>query len=446
MCIRINLPAAVKEIISVLECNGFVAFVVGGCVRDSILGRPTHDWDICTSATPNELIRVFDGYNCMKVGLQFGTLSARIREEIFEVTTFRSDGDYSDGRHPDSVALAESLEEDLQKRDFTINAMAYSDKEGLVDVVGGLQDLQDGVIRCVGNAEKRFQEDALRVLRAIRFATVLNFCIDQSVRDAIHSKYTRLRNVSIERVNSEFCKMIVCPNFGNMLREYSSIFSFCIPELNSMIGFDQNNKYHIYDLFEHTLCALENCESNDLVLRLAVFFHDFGKPYSYQDGEDGYRHFKGHGKVGASIVDGIMQRFRFDSSVQKKVVELVFYHDAEIAVGKKFAKRWLNRIGLEQFQKLLALKKADSKAHATNCVQRKLECLQAVEDCLQEVLCEQECFTLKDLAVNGKDLIGIGFKQGRTIGITLDSLLQKVINGEIENERSVLLSEAKGYK
>lgn len=246
MCIRINLPAAIKEIISVLERNDFIAFVVGGCVRDSILGRTPHDWDICTSATPNELIRVFDGYDCIKVGLQFGTLSVRIREEVFEVTTFRSDGDYSDGRHPDSVALAGSLEEDLQKRDFTINAMAYSDKEGLVDVVGGLQDLQDGVIRCVGNAEKRFQEDALRILRAIRFATVLNFRIDQSVCDAIHSQYTRLRNVSIKRVNNEFCKMIVCPNFGSMLLEYSNVFSFCIPELHNMIGFDQNKMFDEY--------------------------------------------------------------------------------------------------------------------------------------------------------------------------------------------------------
>ncbi len=439
---NIEVPAPVYFIIQELEKCGYEAYMVGGCVRDSVLGRKPHDYDICTSATPDEIIEAFPFEEIIPTGLQHGTVTILINGEPYEVTTFRLDGKYSDNRRPDSVEFTDNLIEDLKRRDFTINAMAYNPKTGLIDPFNGLEDIEYKKIDCVGSAKERFEEDALRILRAIRFASQLDFTIMPGTDWEIHQQYKSLENISVERINSEFCKIVSSEDFCVNLLLYKDVFSLFIPELKDMIGFEQNNPYHAYDVFDHTIHAVEHCESNDLTVRLAVFFHDFGKPHSYQNGEDGYRHFKGHGRVSADITNAIMKRLRFDNETRNNVVELVYYHDATFEVGKKYVKRWLNKIGEKQFRRLLEVRKADIKGQKPDYESERIEKVNNIEKLLEEVLQEDECFSLKDLAVNGKDLMSIGYKSGKELGNTLNELLQLVIDGECPNEKEKLLQEA----
>ena len=440
--IKIDLPKDVKEILVTLKKNGHSAYVVGGCVRDSILKRTIHDWDICTSATPSEMLEIFKDRKIIETGLQHGTVTIVVNGEPYEITTYRIDGIYSDNRRPDTVTFTDKLVEDLRRRDFTINAMAYNDEEGLIDPFNGMEDIKYKKISCVGRAEDRFGEDALRILRAIRFAAQLEFTIMPSTDWEIHKQYKNLENISIERINSEFCKIVSSDDFCVELLLYKDVFSLFIPELKDMFDFPQNNPWHIWDVFGHTIHAVEYCDSDDLTVRLAVFFHDFGKPHSYQDGEDGIRHFKGHGKVSADMTDSIMKRLRFDNETRNNVVELVYYHDATFEVGKKYVKRWLNKIGEKQFRRLLQVKKADNKAQNLELSSDRIKELSEIEALIDEVLQEDECFSLKDLAVNGKDLIGVGYKAGKELGNTLNKLLQLVIDGDCPNEKEKLLQEA----
>ena len=440
--LKIEIQSGANEIIHTLQNNGYEAFLVGGCVRDSILGRPIHDYDITTSATPNEMMEVFKDKRIIETGLQHGTITIVIDREAYECTTYRIDGNYSDNRRPDSVTFTRSLEEDLKRRDFTINAMAYNDEVGLVDPFNGMEDIEYNKIRCVGRPEDRFAEDALRILRAIRFASQLEFVIEHGTDWNISKMCKNLENISIERINSEFCKIAVSKEFCIQMVLYHDVFSLFIPEIKDMIGFKQNNPYHTYDVWNHTVYAVEYCESDDLVTRLAVFFHDFGKPHCYQDGEDGVRHFKGHGKVSADMTNEIMKRLRFDNDTREKVVELVYYHDATFEVGKKYVKRWLNKIGEEQFRRLLNVRRADIKAQADMNQETRLQKIDNIGYILDEVLQDDECFSLKDLAVNGKDLIAIGYKSGKEIGEVLNNLLDSVISGEYINEKEKLLEIA----
>ena len=351
--LKIEIPSGANEIIHSLQNNGYEAFLVGGCVRDSILGRPIHDYDITTSATPDEMMEVFKDKRIIETGLQHGTITIVIDGEGYECTTYRIDGNYSDSRRPDSVTFTRNLKEDLKRRDFTINAMAYNDVVGLVDPFNGMEDIEHYKIRCVGRAEDRFLEDALRILRAIRFASQLGFVVDSDVSLNIHKMYKNLENISIERINSEFCKIALSSEFYIQIGLFREVFSLFIPEIKDMFGFQQNNPYHIYDVWNHTVHAVQDyecdCEPDlnprDLITSLAVFFHDIGKPHCYQDGEDGIRHFKGHGRVSADMTDKIMKRLRFDNDTREKVVELVYYHDATFEVGKIYIKSWLNKIG-----------------------------------------------------------------------------------------------------
>lgn len=436
------MPKGCKELINILHSNGYEAFLCGGAVRDSILGRPIHDYDITTSATPDEMMEVFKDNRIIETGLQHGTITIVIDGEGYECTTYRIDGNYSDSRRPDSVTFTRSLKEDLKRRDFTINAMAYNDEVGLVDPFNGMEDIEHYKIRCVGRAEDRFSEDALRILRAIRFASQLGFVVDSDVSLNIHKMYKNLENISIERINSEFCKIALSSEFYIQIGLFREVFSLFIPEIKDMFGFQQNNPYHIYDVWNHTVHAIEYCKSDDLVTRLAVFFHDIGKPHCYQDGEDGIRHFKGHGRVSADMTDKIMKRLRFDNDTREKVVELVYYHDATFEVGKKYVKRWLNKIGEEQFRRLLNVRRADIKAQADMAQETRLQKIDNIEYILEEVLQDDECFSLKDLAVNGKDLITIGYKPGKEIGEVLNNLLDSVISGEYINEKEKLLEIA----
>lgn len=438
--INVEVPAPVNYIIQELEKCGHEAYMVGGCVRDSILGRKPHDYDICTSATPDEILKAFPDKEIIPTGLQHGTVTILINKEPFEVTTYRIDGDYSDNRRPDNVTFTKNLVEDLRRRDFTINAMAYNPKTGLIDPFNGMEDIKYKKIRCVGSAEDRFNEDALRILRAIRFEAQLGFAGLPETMFEIERQYDRLKNISIERINSEFCKIVASEQFCVELVLYPNVFSLFIPELKDLIGFQQNNPYHAYDVFDHTVHAIEKCESDDLVVRFAVFFHDFGKPHSYQDGEDGIRHFKGHGKVGAEITDSIMKRLRFDNETRNNVVELVYYHDATFEVGNKYVKRWLNKIGEKQFRRLLEIRKADIKGQKPDYEESRIEKVNNIESILVEILSEKSCFSLKDLAVNGNDVKEVmKLKEGKDIGYWLNEILKRVIDGELENNKDDLV-------
>ncbi|EOS35358.1 hypothetical protein C804_00960 [Lachnospiraceae bacterium A4] len=438
--INVEVPAPVNYIIQELEKCGHEAYMVGGCVRDSVLGRKPHDYDICTSATPDEILKAFPDEEIIPTGLQHGTVTILINKEPFEVTTYRIDGDYSDNRRPDNVTFTKNLVEDLRRRDFTINAMAYNPKTGLIDPFNGMEDIKYKKIRCVGSAEDRFNEDALRILRAIRFEAQLGFAGLPETMFEIERQYDRLKNISIERINSEFCKIVASEQFCVELVLYPNVFSLFIPELKDLIGFQQNNPYHAYDVFDHTVHAIEKCESDDLVVRFAVFFHDFGKPHSYQDGEDGIRHFKGHGKVSAEITDSIMKRLRFDNETRNNVVELVYYHDATFEVGNKYVKRWLNKIGEKQFRRLLEIRKADIKGQKPDYEESRIEKVNNIENILEEILSEKSCFSLKDLAVNGNDVKEVmKLKEGKDIGYWLNEILKRVIDGELENNKDDLV-------
>lgn len=406
---RINIPLEANELMNTLESYGYSAYIVGGCVRDSILGRASHDWDICTSATK----------------------------------TYRIDGAYSDHRSLYKVTFTNNILEDLARRDFTMNAMAYNHKVGLIDPYGGLTSIHNKIIECVGLAKDRFNDDPLRILRAIRFAAQLDFAIEPDTALEINRQYINLKNVSIERIHCEFCEMLICRSCSNLLSLYKDVFTSFLPELKDCIGFEQNNPYHCYDVFDHTLNALEYCDSNDLTVRLAVLFHDVGKPHSCQEDEDGRRHFKGHGRISANITDGIMKRLRFDNDTRNNVVELIYYHDATFVVGKKYIKKWLNKIGLDQYRRLLELRRADVHGQNHKYLLERLEKLSEIEELLTEVLKEEECFKLNDLAISGKDLLKLGFQPGKELGDVLQVLLDKVITEELKNRKEDLITKAK---
>lgn len=439
--IKIKLPKAVLEIFSVIKEYGSTAYVVGGSVRDSIIGRPVHDWDICTPVPVTELQAEFEerGYKVIQTGIKHGTITVMVDGVGYEITTFRRDGEYSDGRHPDSVEFTSDLYEDLSRRDFTVNAMAYNDEEGLIDPFNGLLDIEKRCIRCVGNAEDRFSEDSLRILRAIRFASQLGFVPELHTDMSIHGMYKNLVNISIERINSEFCKIVSSESFCSQMIFYYDVFSYIIPEIKDM-QFPQNNPYHICDVWNHTVRAVRACKSNDLIVKLAVLFHDIGKPHCYQDDENGIRHFKGHGKVSADMTDEIMKRLRFDNDTREKVVQLVYYHNSTFEVGEKYVKRWLNKIGEEQFKRLLTLRKADISAQNPIYKEERIEKINRIEILLEKVLSEEACFSLNDLAVNGNDIMEcLNIKSGKDVGSWLNLILNAVINGYLQNDRDKII-------
>ena len=443
----IKIPEATNYIIHTLEECGHEAYIVGGCVRDSILGVTPHDYDICTSALPEEVICVFDRSIVIPTGLKHGTVTVVIDDTNYEVTTFRIDGQYSDNRHPDNVEFTRNLVEDLKRRDFTINAIAYSERTGLIDPFHGIDDIENGVVKCVGSPDERFSEDALRVLRAIRFAAQLNFAIEPDTGKSIHALSYLLKNISVERINSEFCKVATSNHFAEYVRRFRDIFEIFIPELRYLFGFEQNNPYHEFDVFEHTLHAVEKCPSNELTTRLAIFFHDFGKPHCCQEDEDGTRHFRGHGKVSAELTDTIMRRLKFNNQTKNDVTELVFYHDAQLVVSRKQIRRWLNKIGEKQFRRLLDVKVGDTRGQReNNDNDERVLIIPDILRLLDEILRERECFRMKDLAVSGKDLLEMGFVQGKELGAVLQELLNMVIDGKAENNRDELSQYARTLK
>lgn len=439
MKFNILLPKEVEYVLNKLNNFGYDSYIVGGCVRDSILQRQPNDWDICTSALPDEMIEVFKEHEVIPTGLKHGTITVLIDKMPIEITTFRIDGEYSDNRRPDRVEFTTDIVEDLSRRDFTINAMAYNPHTGLIDPFNGADDIQNKIIRCVGDPYNRFAEDALRVLRAIRFSCQLEFEIEPMTTLAIKKMYINLGYISQERITSELNKMLVCKSFYRHLLEMPEVFSHIIPELSAGVGFHQLNPYHIYTVYDHIAYAVSYGEK-DLVTKLALLFHDISKPHCGTYDSDGVAHYYGHGAVSAEMADKIMKRMKYDNDTREKVVELIKYHDATIEPKHKYIKKWLNRLGEEQFRRLLNVRTADILAQKTIPNDERFDRISMVLKLIDEILAAEECFTLKDLAINGKDLLVLGIPEGKQIGEILNVLLNMVIDDEIENNKDKLLN------
>lgn len=439
---KILIPEEVKNILSELNNSGYEAYAVGGCVRDSLIGKAPKDWDICTSATPKEVEMVFSGEKIIETGLKHGTVTL-VRNNIpYEITTFRTDGKYTDGRHPDNVRYVTLLREDLLRRDFTINAMAV-DKEGnIIDLNGGLDDLKQKKIRCVGNPNDRFKEDSLRILRALRFMARYRFNIDYSTKNAIHQSKELLKNISQERITSEFRKIISYAD-KHLLMEFSDVIEIIVPEIKESIGFEQNNPHHIFDVYGHTITAIDNAVQNETI-RLALFFHDIGKPKTYIEDENNIGHFPRHPIVGAEMTEDIMRRMRFDNKIVNRVALLVENHDLNIAPSLSFARRLINKFGEEFIFELLEVMKCDKSAQSSNTDKEKtLLNIFILEKYIKQALNEKNCFSLKDLAVNGNDLKELGIPEGPYLGKILKKLLDFVLENPDKNNKEFLLKKVK---
>lgn len=439
--VKINLPIGASTILTTLQKQGFEAYVVGGCVRDSLLGRIPKDWDICTSALPKQVEKVFAGQRVLETGVQHGTVTILMDDGQYEVTTFRADGTYSNFRRPNSVSFVGDIKEDMARRDFTINAMAYN-QSGLVDCYGGCSDIQSRTISCVGKADDRFKEDALRMMRALRFSAVYGFSIADETAQAIHRNKKLLKHIAAERVNAELCKLLLGNHSLCALLDYSDVFAVAIPEFSPCIGFDQNNRYHQYTVYDHMMYAVSCCKSSDLSVRLALFLHDIGKPLCYTEDENG-GHFHGHAVPSHNIAKEVLDRLRFDNKTKSEVSELILYHDSVIEPTTKTVRRWLNKIGENRFRQLLSVKEADILAHAESTQELRLEHCHTLSHILEEVLREEQCFKLRDMKVNGNDILSLGVPEGKRVGEILQILLNKIIAGDLENDYEVLIGEAK---
>ena len=438
---KIQLPEKVHQIITTLQSHGYEAYAVGGCVRDSILGRKPEDWDITTSATPLETKALFA--KTFDTGIEHGTITVLLEREGFEVTTYRIDGEYEDSRHPKEVRFTRSLSEDLLRRDFTINAMAYNEQDGLVDRFGGMQDLENGVIRCVGNAKERFSEDALRMMRAVRFSAQLGFEIEEETRDAVRLLTPTLKNISAERIQAELVKLLISPHPERLREAYElGITREVLPEFDAMMCTEQETPHHCYNVGEHTLHALESIDS-DKVLRLTMLFHDMGKPEKKTVDDEGVAHFKGHAPVSGQIAKEIMHRLKFDNDTLRKVTKLVYYHDYRMPAQARNVRRAMNKIGEDLFPYYLKVRRADTDAQSDYQKEEKYANLDGIEALYVEILKKHQCVSLKELAVTGKDLIDAGVKSGPAIGELLDELLKDVIEYPEHNEKTYLLQIVK---
>ncbi len=438
---RITLPQDVAALIHRLQEHGFAAYAVGGCVRDSLRGVTPHDWDVTTAASPDETAAVFADHRTINVGAQHGTVAVLTEERTVEVTTFRTESGYADNRHPDTVTFVSDVREDLARRDFTVNAMAYNEQDGLIDPFGGQTDLKNGVLRCVGDAVTRFSEDALRILRGLRFAATLSLTVAPETATALHETRDKLRNIAAERVATELTKLLCGKDVLPVLRDYRDVLAVVIPEMAATFDFEQCNPHHCYDIYMHTLHAV-SAAPPDPIVRWAVLLHDIGKPHTFTADENGVGHFKGHAAVGAPLAEQILTRLRMSREMTETVTTLVEAHDRQILPTAAAVKRVLNRYGERVFRYLIAVKHADNDAHALHSTERR-EQWQAVETVLDTVLEQQSCFSLKELAVKGDDITALGVPASPAVGKLLAQLLNDVIDGRCENEREVLLLRLK---
>ncbi|MBQ8002541.1 MAG: HD domain-containing protein [Clostridia bacterium] len=433
-----DIPKFAQKVADKLTQNGYEAYFVGGCVRDALMGSVPHDFDITTNALPNQIKECFSAFTTILTGEKHGTVTVVSEGENVEVTTYRIDGKYEDGRHPVGVSFTKNVQNDLARRDFTINAICYNGE--IVDPFGGREDIKNKIIRTVGDADKRFGEDALRIMRAIRFAATLGFEIDEKTKESIHKNKRLLEKVSAERIFVEFSKLLMGDWAGKVLMEYYDVIGVFIPELLHCVGFDQKNDYHIYDVYEHIVKAVE-ASDKDLKIRLAVFFHDIGKPQCFTIDEKG-GHFKGHDEKSALIAGCVLKRLKADNETVRIVETLVKEHQREIIPEKKYVKRCLSKLSYGVFDLLLKVKYADTAAHSKKA-EGNFAVIERLGEIRKEIEKDDECISLKTLAVNGYDVMALGVHDGRKVGEILNALLQMVIDGEIENEKEILKKAVK---
>ncbi len=437
---RVELPKEVKRIIDMLHNHGHEAYAVGGAVRDAILGREPKDWDITTNAFPQEIKSIFN--KTIDTGIEHGTVTVLMGKVGYEVTTYRIDGEYFDSRHPSSVEFTGNLKEDLLRRDFTINAMAYNDSEGLVDEFGGLSDLRNGVIRCVGNARERFTEDALRMLRAVRFSAQLGFSVDDETKEAIEELAPSIVNISSERIRDELLKTIESDNPRHILELYNlGLTKYILPEFDEMMKCEQNSKHHMYSVGMHTVISMENVPSNR-VLRLTMLLHDTGKPKSKTTDKEGYNHFYGHPVESARIANDVLRRLKMDNATRKKVVRLVRYHDERPKLEEKKVRHKIVDIGIGAFPDLFAVNRADTLAQSEYKREEKLAYIDGFEAIYNSIIEKNQALCIGDLKITGSDLIKMGLKEGPLVGKVLKELFDEVLNNPEKNNKEYLRDRA----
>ena len=441
----IRLPHDAYRLLQTLRAAGHSAYVVGGCVRDSLLGRLPGDWDICTSARPDEMKALFCSQRLILTGEKHGTVAVILHGKPYEMTTYRLDGSYRDHRHPDNVQFVDDLAADLARRDFTINAMAYAPGEGVIDLYGGRSDLAARVVRCVGTPADRFAEDALRILRALRFSAKLGFALDPATAAAALAARDTLRTVSAERLYTELDGLLLAPGAGQTLAQYGEILSGAVPEILPCIGCTQPGKWHCYDVWLHSAAAVQALDTRGQdtrgarILCWAAFLHDIAKPLCRSVDADGAAHFRGHNQRGSAMTRSILRRLKAPGYLIEGVTGLVAIHDAPLPTADPEILRWLNRYGAEFLRRLCALKYADLDAHAhTPDVEKRRSDVQIFEQRMLQ-LAKSGCYTIRQLAVNGGDLMHAGMPAGPAVGETLNTLLQQVMDGQLPNEREALL-------
>lgn len=439
---KVLIPKEIEYTLSVLNDAGHKAYIVGGCVRDAMMDREPTDYDVTTGALPDEVMRLFAEDKVIANGIKHGTVTVIHNGVHIEVTTFRKDADYSDGRHPDSVSFSESIEEDLSRRDFTINAMAYNDKDGIIDPFGGMHDIENKIIRTVGDPFDRFNEDSLRMLRALRFSSTLGFDIEGKTKEAILQKKNDIeKRVSKERIQKELEGILVGKHVESVLRDYVSVIGVTIPELIPMVGFDQKTPFHIYDVWEHTIRVVGGMPV-DPVCRLAALFHDIGKPSSFLQGENGVGHFYGHPEVSYIMANDIMRRLKFDNATREAVISLVRWHDLRPELTDKAVRRVITKVSPELFDKWIAIKKADNRAQSPS-VSDRMEQIEEVEKIGHRLIEEEGAMSLRTLNISGRDIMSLGVNEGPEVGRIMNILLEEVLEEKLPNMSDNLIARAK---
>ncbi len=439
------LPEYAAKAIEIMCNNGYKVYPVGGCVRNYIMGLTPDDYDMTTSALPAETLAAFKDFTTFDAGLKHGTVSVVIDKHVIEITTHRIETSYTDNRHPDEVIFTRDLSEDLRRRDFTMNAIAYdSESNSFFDPYNGISDIESKLIRAVGDPAQRFNEDGLRILRALRFSSVLGFDIEDNTSAAIHSCKELLRNISPERIYTEFTKLLCGKNVASVISDYHDVIAEFIPEITHMIGFDQQNPHHCYDVFRHTLVTMESIEPDPL-LRWTMLLHDIGKPDTFFLDEKG-GHFFGHYKNSTEIAKKILLRLKASNDTINKVTTLIYHHDSVIPETEKSVRRLLMKLGYDMTLLLYKVNRADAKGQTPSQIEERLQHFNRLEEITKDIISANECFSLKDMDISGKDIIALGVPPGKRIGQILDILLNEVIDGEINNEKETLIQRASELK
>lgn len=437
-----DMPKNADIAINLLQSAGFEAYAVGGCVRDSLLGKTPNDWDITTSAKPEDMKSVFADFHCIDTGIKHGTVTVVIDGEPLEITTFRLDGEYEDNRHPKSVTFTSNLGADLGRRDFTVNAMAYSKKTGTVDLFGGQNDLKNKIIRCVGDPDRRFNEDALRILRALRFASALDFEIEEKTAQSLLKNRALLGNISEERIAKELLKLVCGKGAKQILTDFAPVLFEILPELQPMYKNSHDNPHHCYDIYEHTLIAVESIDPEP-TLRFAMLLHDCGKPAVKKFDENGVAHFYGHQRISAEISAQILARLKVSNKFRDEILFLVSNHDRwELYENTEKMPRYLSKFGLDGVLNLLKVMRADVLAQSPE-YRYRLDQIADAEETAKNLAAQKPCLSLSELQINGRTLMDIGIPQGRKLGAVLAQLLDEVIDGVTKNTQEALTTRAR---